>query len=576
MRRTLALLAVVFAAVTAAVGAQQGAPLRFLLLDTIFGLTFVVAGAVAWERRPKVPYGALLIAAGVLWFAGSYAPGGLMPYSWLGFSFERYYDIVLAWIALTFPGVALSKPAKVALGALAAGFAVRTMSRLFVGCDCVENPIALFEDSALFEQLQVAPSALIAVSALAIAGLVVRRLVKAAPAARHVLMPVAVGGTVAALVAAWDAIDLVVFVQTGTGLVRLQPPWDEALSWTIVAAVALVPIGYLLGVLRLRMRRGPLASLAIQLESRPGPDDLQAAVREALGDRFAQLFVWDPKGASWLDAGGQVVAAPEESDGQVVMMLEHNEEPYAAIRHDRLLREDPGLIAATTALLRLALDNERLAAEVQERLSQVRSSRARLVEAAEAERRRLERDLHDGAQQRLIAVALALQQARSEAAKDSPGAGFLGRLDDTAAELLAAIDELRELARGIHPAVLTEDGLPVAVASLARRSSVPVELDVRIEGRLPAAVETVAYYVVAEALTNVTRHARARSAVVRMERNNGHLEIYVSDDGAGGADTSVGTGLRGLADRLDAISGTLSIESPPMGGTRLTARIPCG
>lgn len=130
MRRTVALLAVAFTAVTAAVGACQGAPLRFLLLDT----TFVVAGAVGWEHRPKVPYGALLIAAGALWFVGSYAPSGLMPYSWLGFSFERYYDIVLAWIALTFPGVPLSKPARVALAALVAGFAVRSMSRLLDLC----------------------------------------------------------------------------------------------------------------------------------------------------------------------------------------------------------------------------------------------------------------------------------------------------------------------------------------------------------------------------------------------------------------------------------------------------------
>ena len=211
-----------------------------------------------------------------------------------------------------------------------------------------------------------------------------------------------------------------------------------------------------------------------------------------------------------------------------------------------------------------------------EQLDRVRASRARLVEASESERRRIERDLHDGAQQRLVAVALALQEARAEAARQSPNVEFLQRLDETADELLAAIDELRELARGIHPAVLTDDGLEMAVTSLARRARLPIEVDITLDGRLPAAVEATAYYVVAEGLTNVTRHARARSAVIRIAQRHGHLEIDISDDGDGGADACGGSGLRGLADRLDAISGTLQIDSPPHRGTRLRADIPCG
>jgi signal transduction histidine kinase len=149
-------------------------------------------------------------------------------------------------------------------------------------------------------------------------------------------------------------------------------------------------------------------------------------------------------------------------------------------------------------------------------------------------------------------------------------------LDETSEELLAAIEELRELARGIHPAVLTEDGLGVAVAGLARRALVPVTVHVELDQRLNPAVETAAYYVVAEALTNLTRHARATRASVRVARSNGVLEVEVDDDGQGGADPAHGSGLRGLSDRLDAISGSLEVRSPPLGGTHLKASIPCG
>jgi len=169
----------------------------------------------------------------------------------------------------------------------------------------------------------------------------------------------------------------------------------------------------------------------------------------------------------------------------------------------------------------------------------------------------------------------AMQQAREAAHRIDPEASFAQRVDDAIIELLTAVDELRQLARGIHPAILTEEGLPPAVAGLARRSPVPVELDIRIAERPPVVVEATAYFIVAEALTNVARHADAQSAVVRIARNNGHLEVEVCDDGAGGADGSRGSGLLGMVDRLDALSGQLVVESPLGGGTRLQAVIPC-
>jgi signal transduction histidine kinase len=212
----------------------------------------------------------------------------------------------------------------------------------------------------------------------------------------------------------------------------------------------------------------------------------------------------------------------------------------------------------------------RLDAELQARLEELRASRARIVEAGDAERRRLERDLHDGAQSRLVALALLLRAARTRA--DGELATMLDRAQD---ELRTSLGELRELARGIHPAVLTERGLEPALDSLATRVPVPVELDVRAQG-LPGPVESAAYFVVSEALANVAKYARATHATVAVRQANGRVTVEVADDGVGGADAASGSGLRGLADRVAALDGTLSIDSPAGRGTRLRAELPCG
>jgi signal transduction histidine kinase len=195
-------------------------------------------------------------------------------------------------------------------------------------------------------------------------------------------------------------------------------------------------------------------------------------------------------------------------------------------------------------------------------------SRARIVQAGDEARRRLERDLHDGAQQRLVAVALALRVAADALRSDTERGRQL--LDDARGELDHAIDELRELARGIHPAVLTERGLAAAVALLAGRSEVPVKLSVTTE-RFPTAVEAAAYFVVAEGLTNVARYSEASDASVSISHFDGRLVVEVEDDGKGGADASRGTGLRGLADRVEVLDGSLSLSSPEGEGTRLRA-----
>jgi signal transduction histidine kinase len=240
--------------------------------------------------------------------------------------------------------------------------------------------------------------------------------------------------------------------------------------------------------------------------------------------------------------------------------------------HEAAADEDRELVRAVGAAAALALENERLDAELRANVKELRASRARIVESADAARRKLERDLHDGAQQQLVALALHLRIARSRVERDPAAAGEL--LDGAAAELDTAIRELRELARGIHPAVLSDHGLPSALESLAARLPLPVEIEAQIGERLPPPVEAAAYFVVAEAMTNVARYSGADSARISVVRQDGSVVVRVSDDGAGGADPANGSGLRGLADRVAALDGRLRVDSPPGVGTTVEATIP--
>jgi signal transduction histidine kinase len=240
--------------------------------------------------------------------------------------------------------------------------------------------------------------------------------------------------------------------------------------------------------------------------------------------------------------------------------------------HDPALDDEPELTRTAGAAAALALENQRLSAELRARIEDLRASRARLVEAGDAERRRLERDLHDGAQSRLVALALKLQLARRRAAELPELAAML---DDSSSELEASLGELRELARGIHPAELTDRGLRPALETLASRAPVPVDVSGDADD-LPPALATAVYFVVAEALTNVAKYAGAGSAAVTLERDAERVTVTITDDGVGGADPDAGSGLRGLLDRVAALDGELTLDSPSGHGTRLEAAFPRG
>ncbi|HEX6781740.1 MAG TPA: sensor histidine kinase [Solirubrobacterales bacterium] len=236
-----------------------------------------------------------------------------------------------------------------------------------------------------------------------------------------------------------------------------------------------------------------------------------------------------------------------------------------------LLRSRIGRAEEVTTAL--SAENQQLTAELEAKVEELRASRHRIVEAGYAERRRVERDLHDGAQQRLMALTMTLRLAREKLDADPAASAEL--LDEAMEELSAATAELREFARGIHPVVLSDRGLAAALGGLAERSPVPVEIAAAPDERLPTPVESAAYFVVAESLTNVARYAGAELATVRVERRDGTLEVEVSDDGAGGADPDAGSGLRGLADRVAALDGSFAVRSEPGEGTTVEARIPC-
>jgi two-component sensor histidine kinase len=303
--------------------------------------------------------------------------------------------------------------------------------------------------------------------------------------------------------------------------------------------------------------------------SASGP--VRQILAESLGDRSASIAYWLPHHRRFVDETGRPVVLPEPGSGRAWTAVERDGRRVAAIIHDASLDTSTELVSAAAAASSLAIDNERLKADLRARLEELRVSRLRIVEAADAARRRIERDLHDGAQQQLVALALDLRMLRARL-KDQPEAAAV--VDQISERLSSALAELREFARGIHPAILTDRGLAPAVGALADRASVPIDVEIAIEERLPAPVEAAAYFVVAEALTNVDRYAGASGARVDVRREGHTVVVVVADDGSGGVDTNAGSGLRGLQDRLAALGGTLAIDSPPGRGTRIEARIP--
>ena len=391
--------------------------------------------------------------------------------------------------------------------------------------------------------------------------LIARRLIRATPRARRILAPLLVAAVVAALRAVFDAV--LTFASRPPAVVT------DNLFWWQVAGLIAVPLALLFGLLRARLAHGTVADLVVHLERAP-PAAIRDELADALEDASLEVLLWLPERDAYVDTTGAAVGLPAEGETRAVTRLDYEGSPLAALLHDPSLLDEPELVQAAGAAARLALVNARLQAELQAQLEKVKESRARIVAAGDEQRQRIERDLHDGAQVRLVALALELRRAQ----RDTSDPNLERLLASTAEELQGALQQLRELAHGLHPPLLVQGGLAVALAALADRAPLPVTVNVE-DGRFATEVESTAYFLASEALANVTKHAHASRARIEARKTDGTLVVAVEDDGVGGAVADGGSGLRGLVDRIEALGGRLRIESPPGGGTRLVGEIPC-
>jgi signal transduction histidine kinase len=533
------------------------------VLHVAVAAAWIGAGLVAWARHPDLRIGPLMAAVGFAWELQEPWWTGAVPET-LGYLLQGLSIAVALHAILAFPSGRLqSRLERILVGAGYATVLVGNLASALVadpareGCSrCARNLVVIHFDPSLedaFGTVMAVCGILIGTVAV---GMLVRRLWFATAPGRAVLGPV----VLAAVVNGTATVARVCVDVVGTA-----PDW---LYWVEWVTFGLIPVAFLAGLLGARLRRGAMTRLMVELAELPPPRRVRDALAGALNDPTLRLVFWT--GDRYVDLDGR--AAELDPDGAVTV-LEYGGERFAALEHDPFLYEDRELLEAVGAAARLAVENSRLQAQLRAQLAEVRASRARIVAAGDAERRRLERDLHDGAQQRLLGIRLALRLARSRIGQDDAEVEDLLREADE--ELMTGLDELRALARGIHPAVLTDEGLPAALASLARRASVPVEIRAVPEERLTAPVEAAAYFVASEALANVAKHAHASSVTIAVTRADGWVRLEVADDGVGGADTTRGSGLSGLRDRVEALDGHLEVTSPAAAGTTLRAEFPC-
>ncbi|MGH3109920.1 MAG: sensor histidine kinase [Gaiellaceae bacterium] len=304
------------------------------------------------------------------------------------------------------------------------------------------------------------------------------------------------------------------------------------------------------------------------------PAEVESSLREILDDPTLELFWWDWERELYVDVLG--AEAPAHMPGQVVTLVEYERRKVGAIAHDVKLLEQPEFLASFVPTLRIAMERDRLHRDLVTKIAELKSSRARLVKIADEERRRLERNLHDGAQQRLTIVLLALRRLEQRVADDDE---LQPMVTSARQELQEAIVDLRELARGLHPPRLAQYGLAAAVRAASLRSAIPVELDFELADDLPHEIAVNAYYVCAEAVTNTVKHAQATKVWISIVQRDDSLTVDVRDDGIGGASVDCdpdSTGLGGLIDRVAALDGRVDVVSPAGEGTRLLAWFPIG
>jgi signal transduction histidine kinase len=552
------------------VNAWPGAfgPAIYLISPVLVLLAYLVVGLAAGQRYPAERIGLLFTVVGYAWFLPSltqlHSP---VPFT-IGIATVSVYQAGLAHLALAWPYGRLKARLDVVVVVMTYCWNVgsNAVQLLFwnpaaTGCRpaCPAN-VLMLDGSAPAYRTVGAINAVISPGMTAIVvTLIAWRWWQVHGYARRAMTSLI-----------WVAAPMAAYI------VILSVPGNLGLSGLLVYGfgpliLIAAPAAYVFGIYRTTSARRAVGAALVDLEPGPSPGRLRDALAGALGDPGLRLAILAPGRGSYADTGGNIVDPARLPAGTVLTPLDPAS--GAALIHHEDLRHEPDLVRVAVTAASLALEHARLQAEVQAQLDQVRASRARIVAAGDAERRRLERDLHDGAQQRLVTLSLALGMARGRAAGGDPELESL--IESASKEAREALAELRELARGIHPAVLTETGLDGAIQALVERSPVAVTVTAVPGERFPAAIEATAYFVISEALANVAKHVPSGTAEVTVSRLPGRLAVRVSDDGAGGARPENGTGLRGLADRVASVGGVLNVHSPPGGGTRLDADIPC-
>lgn len=528
-----------------------------IAVDLALSWALIAASLVVLER-PRWRRARWLLAATPFALLGADLEWATSHTLWtLGFLLEGLWAAFLVQLVLTFPeGRPWSRPARIA---------VRAAYTLTLGGQLVGELV----DPDKRDLLSVTshPSAADAIDrvqaiagiavALVVVFLVLQRVYALGRPARRAQAPLLLAAQITAVA---GLVWLGWVTTTGARMTTLE---------TIARGLAMsIPVGIVVGIGGSRLRRPQASELVVELRSEAAAT-MRERLARALGDPTLDVAYRLGDGR-YVNAAGRPIELPHRADRAVTSVTVRGEE-IAALVHDPALLDEPALVESVRATAALVLENERLAAEVRSQLTEVRASRGRIVAAADAERRRIERNLHDGAQQRLVTLSVALGLEASRA--DAVTADILSRAQD---EVEQAVGELRELARGIHPTLLRDEGLTAAVEALARRAPLPVTVQGSAQDRLPDPVELAAYFVVSEALTNVVKHASATQASVLLQREPATLRVQVTDDGVGGARIAPESGLAGLRDRLEALDATLSIESKAGHGTNVCAVFPCG
>jgi len=541
----------------------------YAVLDVVPGSSFVLAGLVAQSLRPRNRVGFLMIGVGVGLLTRNAAlqqwVGQVSVPLEVGLHFvSPLWAVVFLQLLLAFPGGRLvSRVDRAVVGSFYAVVPLAAVLAVAVAGYPLLRPIG----QPVFDMKT--PAGLIYLVCLVIgSGLVIRRWFLGGRARRRSMSPLF-----------WPMVPITIFFLLSAAAVLgvlITPIPLLGLATVFPLFLVALPAGFLVGLLRSGLDMSSVGDLVVKLSGGLAPERLQPALAQALHDPSLEVAYWLPTQEWFADLEGRRIELPTADSERAVSVLGDASRPVAALVYDSSLVHEGQLVDAAAAAVRLALENARLQVQLRAQLEEVRQSRARLVEAADSERQRVERDLHDGAQQQLVTLLLSMQVTKTEALRNSD-LETAELVDANMAALKQALQELRELARGIHPTILTQAGLVPAIRSLTERCPMPVEVTEELgDVRLAPPLEAALYFVVSEAITNAVKHSKGRRMCVSIGRRLGLAIVEISDDGVGGADLSVGSGLRGLTDRVAAVGGHLVVKSDHAGGTTIHAEVPCG